>query len=506
MNATLNELLLTASPAAPALSAPGRPALSHGELRAQIDETLAWLNARGIGRNDRVAIVLPNGPEMASCFLACASGVTSAPLNPAYRAEEFEFYLSDLNAKALIVEQGSSSPALAVAAKLGVQVIELVPGDAAGRFALQAAGLALSPATNGGRALPDDVSMLLHTSGTTSRPKIVPLSQRNLAASARHIRDTLRFTAADCGLNIMPLFHIHGLIAGVMAPLAAGSQVFCTPGFNALKFFGWMDEAKPTWYTAVPTMHQAILGRASKNADIIARHPLRFLRSSSSSIPPQVIRELEEVFHAPLIESYGMTEATHQMASNPLPPAVRKPGSVGVAAGPEIAIMDESGALLPRGETGEIVIRGPNVTAGYESNPKANAEAFVNGWFRTGDQGVLDADGYLSLTGRLKEIINRGGEKISPREVDEILMDHPAVSQVVCFGLPHAKLGEEVAAVVVLREGASVTERELQTFVATRAADFKVPARILFMDEIPKGATGKLQRIGLAAKLGLAGA
>jgi acyl-CoA synthetase (AMP-forming)/AMP-acid ligase II len=301
----------------------------------------------------------------------------------------------------------------------------------------------------------------------------------------------------------MPLFHIHGLIAGVLAPLAAGSQVFCTPGFNALRFFAWMEEAAPTWYTAVPTMHQAILSRAGKNADVIARHRLRFLRSSSSSIPPQVIRELEETFGAPLIESYGMTEAAHQMASNPLPPAVRKPGSVGLAAGPEIAIMDEQGGLLPRGAVGEIVIRGPNVTSGYENNPKANAEAFVGGWFRTGDQGVIDADGYLSLTGRLKEIINRGGEKISPREVDEILMDHPAVAQVVCFGMPHAKLGEEVAAVVVVRDGAAVTERELQAFVGGRAADFKVPRRILFMDEIPKGATGKLQRIGLAARLGL---
>jgi acyl-CoA synthetase (AMP-forming)/AMP-acid ligase II len=504
MNATLTELLSSASPEAPALSAPGRPALNHGALRTLIDDTLAWLNARGIGRNDRVAIVLPNGPEMASCFLACASGVTSAPLNPAYRAEEFEFYLSDLGAKALIVEQGSSSPALAVAGRLGVKRIDLVAGAAAGSFTLQSDELALAPAAAGGRAQADDVSMLLHTSGTTSRPKIVPLSQRNLAASAQNIRDTLKFTAADCGLNIMPLFHIHGLIAGVLAPLAAGSQVFCTPGFNALKFFAWMDEARPTWYTAVPTMHQAILGRASKNLDVIARHPLRFLRSSSSSIPPQVIRELEEVFKAPLIEAYGMTEATHQMASNPLPPAVRKPGSVGLAAGPEIAIMDEDGTLLPRGSVGEIVIRGPNVTAGYENNPKANAEAFTNGWFRTGDQGVLDADGYLSLTGRLKEIINRGGEKISPREIDEILMDHPAVAQVVCFALPHPKLGEEVGAVVVRKEGAEVTERELQTFVGSRAADFKVPAKILFMDEIPKGATGKLQRIGLAAKLGLA--
>jgi acyl-CoA synthetase (AMP-forming)/AMP-acid ligase II len=288
-----------------------------------------------------------------------------------------------------------------------------------------------------------------------------------------------------------------------LAPLAAGSQVFCTPGFNALKFFGWMDEAKPSWYTAVPTMHQAIVSRASKNAEIIKRHPLRFMRSSSSSMPPQVIRELEEVFGAPLVEAYGMTEATHQMASNPLPPAVRKPGSVGLAAGPEVAIMAEDGSILPRGEIGEIVIRGDNVTAGYESNPKANAEAFVDGWFRTGDQGVLDAEGYVSLTGRLKEIINRGGEKISPREVDEILMDHAAVAQVVCFGMPHPKLGEEVAAVVVLREGLPATERELQEFVAARVADFKVPKKILFMDEIPKGATGKLQRIGLAAKLGL---
>ncbi|GAB4114271.1 MAG: acyl--CoA ligase [Rubrivivax sp.] len=503
---TLSQLLARGSEAAVALSAPGRPPLTHGALRALIAGTLARLNALGIGRNDRVAIVLDNGPEMAACFIACASGVTSAPLNPAYREDEFDFYLSDLRAKALIVARGSTSPVVAVAERHGVRVLDLVvpEGAPAGLFTLEPRVPGADvPAARGGFAEEGDVSMLLHTSGTTSRPKIVPLSQANLAASATHIRHTLQFTEQDCGLNIMPLFHIHGLIAGVLAPLAAGSQVFCTPGFNALKFFGWMDEAKPTWYTAVPTMHQAILARASKNLEVIARHPLRFLRSSSSSIPPQVIRELEETFKAPLIESYGMTEATHQMASNPLPPAVRKPGSVGLAAGPEIAIMGEDGSLLPRGATGEIVIRGPNVTAGYENNPQANAEAFVNGWFRTGDQGVLDADGYLSLTGRLKEIINRGGEKISPREVDEILMDHPAVAQVVCFGMPHPKLGEEVAAVVVLREGAAATERELQAFVGTRAAEFKVPKKILFMDEIPKGATGKLQRIGLAAKLGL---
>ena len=506
MSRTLKDLLAQGAEAAAAVSAPGRPTLSHGALRLLIDATLARLNGLGLGRNDRVAIVLDNGPEMATCFLACANGVASAPLNPSYRADEFEFYLSDLNAKALIVGRGSASPAVDVAVKLGVPIIDLVSDAAspAGSFTLEPrrAGAA-TPATNGGYAAPEDVSMVLHTSGTTSRPKIVPLSQCNLAASASNIARTLQFSSKDCGLNIMPLFHIHGLIAGVLAPLSAGSQVFCTPGFNALKFFGWMDEAKPTWYTAVPTMHQAILGRASRSADVIARNPLRFLRSSSSSIPPQVIRELEEVFHAPLIEAYGMTEATHQMCSNPLPPALRKPGTVGQAAGPEVAIMSEDGVLLARGETGEIVIRGPNVTAGYESNPKANAEAFHNGWFRTGDQGVMDAEGYVSITGRLKEIINRGGEKISPREVDEILMDHPAVAQVVCFGMPHPKLGEEVAAVVVLREGQQASERELQEFVAQRAADFKVPKKVLFMPEIPKGATGKLQRIGLAAKLGL---
>ena len=507
MSDTLATLLASGAEDAPALSAPGRPTLSHGDLRRLIATTLGRLNGLGIGRNDRVAIVLDNGPEMAACFIACASGVTSAPLNPAYRADEFEFYLSDLDAKALVVAQGSASPSVAVAEKLGVRLIDLVvdAGAAAGAFRLVPRGDDAPPVAPV-YAQPDDVSMLLHTSGTTSRPKIVPLSQGNLAASARHIGRTLAFTPADCGLNIMPLFHIHGLIAGVLSPLAAGSQVYCTPGFNALKFFGWMEEARPTWYTAVPTMHQAILSRAGKNAETISRFPLRFIRSSSSSMPPQVIRELEEVFKAPLIESYGMTEATHQMASNPLPPAVRKPGSVGIAAGPEVRIMGEDGSLLAAGEIGEIVIRGPNVTRGYLNNEKANAEGFRNGWFRTGDQGVMDEEGYVSLTGRLKEIINRGGEKVSPREVDEVLMDHPAVAQVVCFGMPHPKLGEEVAAVVVLREGQQATERDLQAFLGTRLADFKVPKKILFMDEIPKGATGKLQRIGLAQKLGLGAA
>jgi acyl-CoA synthetase (AMP-forming)/AMP-acid ligase II len=426
-------------------------------------------------------------------------------LNPAYRADEFEFYLTDLRAKALVVERGSASPALAIAEKLGLLVLDLVPSaGGAGAFELVARGAAQrSPSPLGGPATADDIALILHTSGTTSRPKIVPLSQRNVSASAQNVRDTLALGPGDTGLQIMPLFHIHGLIAGLLAPLAAGGCIFCTPGFNALKFFAWMREARPTWYTAVPTMHQAIVARAGGNRAIIEDNPLRFVRSSSSSLPPQVIRELEAAFHAPVIEAYGMTEAAHQMASNPLN-GKRIPGSVGVAAGPEVAIMDASGVLVPAGTTGEIVIRGVNVTGGYENNPSANRDAFTNGWFRTGDQGVMTADGYVSITGRLKEIINRGGEKISPREVDEVLMDHPAVAQVVTFAFPHDKLGEEVAAAVVLREGQSVDGKQLQKFVAGRLADFKVPRKILLLDEIPKGPTGKLQRIGLAEKLGLA--
>ncbi|MEP7302692.1 MAG: acyl--CoA ligase [Caldimonas sp.] len=509
MAETFETLLAAGADAAPALAAPGRPTLTHGALRELAAATVASLNSAGAGRNDRVAIVLDNGPEMAACFIACAAGTASAPLNPAYRADELEFYLSDLNARLLIVAAGSSSPAVAVADKLGVAIVELVvdAGAPAGSFRLvprrPPAAADAVPAARSGFSGPDDFAMVLHTSGTTSRPKIVPLSVANLCASAANIRASLELSAADRGLNIMPLFHIHGLIAGVLAPLSAGSSVYCTPGFNALKFFAWMDAAKPTWYTAVPTMHQAIVGRAKGNAETIRNNPLRFMRSSSSSMPPQVIRELEEIFGAPLVEAYGMTEATHQMASNPLPPRLRKPGTVGLPAGPQIEIMAGSGELLGPGGTGEIVIRGANVTAGYENNPEANAEGFRDGWFRTGDQGVKDADGYLSITGRLKEIINRGGEKVSPREVDEILMDHPAVAQVVTFGMPHPKLGEEVAAVVVLRPGSAATDRELQAFVAERAADYKVPKKILFMDEIPKGATGKLQRIGLAQKLGL---
>ena len=346
-------------------------------------------------------------------------------------------------------------------------------------------------------------ALILHTSGTTSRPKMVPLSQANLLASAGNIAATLRLAAADRCLNVMPLFHIHGLMAPVLATLRVGAEVACTPGFDALRFFAWLKDTKPTWYSAVPTMHQAILARARRNEAAVRESALRFVRSSSASLPPQVMKALEDTFGAPVIEAYAMTEAAHQMCSNPLPPSPRKPGCVGPAAGPEVAIMDASGTALAQGAEGEIVIRGENVTAGYLNNPGANATAFHGDWFRTGDQGVMDADGYVKVTGRLKEIINRGGEKIAPLEVDEVLLDHAAVAQVCTFAMPHEKLGEEVAAAVVLADGAEASARDLRQFAAERLADFKTPRRIVFVDEIPKGPTGKIQRIGLAAALGL---
>jgi acyl-CoA synthetase (AMP-forming)/AMP-acid ligase II len=502
---SIPELLLRGADAAGAIgSTDDVPPLAYRELRELMESTVARLNSFGIGRGDRVAIVLRNGPEMATSFVCVAAGATTAPLNPGYRAQELEFYLADLKAKALIVEPGPS-PAREAAQKLGVALIELHSQRelGAGSFTLESA-LSGKPARRG-LAEADDIGLLLHTSGTTSsRPKLVPLLQRNLAASARNIVESLDLQPGDLCLNIMPLFHIHGLMAATLASLAAGAHVCCTPGFNMLRYFTWLEEVKPTWTTAVPTMHQAILDRAPRHRGIVSQNRLRLIRSSSASLPARVMIELEEAFDAPVIEAYGMTEAAHQMASNPLPPRERKPGSVGVPAGPEIAILGEGGTFLRKGETGEVLIRGSSVTPGYENNPDANQASFIDGWFRTGDQGLLDEDGYLHLTGRLKELINRGGEKFSPLEIDQVLMNHPAVLQVVAFALPHEKLGEEPAAAVVLREGHTATERELHDFVHARLPAFKVPRKIVIVQEIPKGPTGKLQRIGLAKRLGLA--
>ena len=510
MSRTVSTLIADHDASAPAIGAPGRNWLSYGGLRNLTSQVIETLHAIGIGRGDRVAIVLPNGPEMATAFFSIAHVAITAPLNPAYRQEEYEFYLEDLKAKALVVAHDYDGPAIPAARKFGVTIVRLSFDESgpAGNFSLSSA----SKLGECDTAAPgeDDIALILHTSGTTSRPKIVPLLQSNVYASARNILKSLALTPDDRCLNVMPLFHIHGLIAAVSASLAAGAQISCAPGFNALRFFAQLEAVKPTWYTAVPTMHQAIVARADRNRKIIERANLRFLRSSSASLPAPVMQALVTTFGAPVIEAYGMTEATHQMCCNPLPPRVQKPGSVGVAAGPEVRIADEEeDRLLESSATGEIVIFGPNVTPGYEGNPKANESSFFMAegkrWFRTGDQGAFDEGGYLNLTGRLKEIINRGGEKISPLEVDAVMLSHPEVAQAVCFAVPHDKLGEEIAAAVVLKEGSKLDERAIRDFAAQRITDFKVPRSVVILEEIPKGATGKIQRIGMAEKLGLTG-
>ncbi|WP_310428753.1 AMP-binding protein [Chamaesiphon sp. VAR_48_metabat_135_sub] len=504
--ATLSVLLADIArktPDAIALLAPGHQPLSYSQLDRQIAEIGTMLRCWGISRTDRVALVLPNGATMAVAFLAIAAHATCAPLNPAYGDREFNFYLSDLQPKALIIAADLDSPAREVAKRLGIAIVELspIPGAPAGIFTLTGTEIDAPPPNT--VAKPTDIALVLHTSGTTSRPKLVPLTQQNLCSSAQHIRTTLALTAADRALNVMPLFHIHGLVGVLLSSLSGGSSIICTPGFSGADFFDWIATFSPTWYSAVPTIHQQVLARAAANLEIVRQHPLRFIRSSSASLPAPVMSSLEETFNTPTIEAYGMTEAAHQMASNPLPPGSRKAGSVGVPVGSEMTILDRFGAELAIGQVGEVCIRGDNVTSGYEQNPTANATAFINGWFRTGDLGYFDPDGYLFLRGRIKEIINRGGEKISPQEVDEVLMEHPAIAQVVTFAAPHTLLGEEVGVAIVLKPQATTTELAIKQFVAERLADFKVPRVVVFVQEIPKGATGKLQRIGLAEKLSL---
>ena len=488
----------------PALLAEDGSVLSHDGLRATLARLRDRMRSLGIGVGDRIAVVLPNGPAAAVAFLAAAVTGCAAPLNPRYRSDELRFYLEDLRARVLITgDSGGEAAREAVGDEVlclrmqgRMDGLELVPDGGS------SAGADTARELSDPRA--HDVALVLHTSGTTSRPKIVPLRQRNLGRSAAGIADSLQLTAADRSLNVMPLFHIHGLLAGLLAPLSVGGSVAATEGFDAFRFFSQLRTLRPTYYTAVPTMHQMVLARSARHAGEARSAGLRFVRSSSASLPAPVLDDLRELFDVPVIEAYGMTEATHQMCANPLPPGAAKIRSVGLPTGIQLAILDEAGRLRPPGARGEVSIKGPTVIDGYENNPRADEAAFTDGWFRTGDEGYLDDDGYLFLTGRLKEQINRGGEKVSPLEVDEVLLRHDAVAQAVTFAMPHDKLGEEVAAAVVLAQDATATEPELRDHVGRSLAAFKVPRRVVFCDELPKGPTGKLQRIGLAQRLGLA--
>lgn len=492
------------TPNANAIVAPGHSPLTYSKLSEQVHYVISFLNSIGIGRNDCVATVLSNGPDMAVAFISIASCATVAPLNPAYSVKEFDRYFSLLKPKAIVLASGQTAQARLAAQARNITIIDVFfeQEKEAGAFKL-VGGKRAKPKYKG-FSKAEDTALILHTSGTTSQPKQVPLTQMNLLTSAHNVRSSLNLVASDRALNIMPLFHIHGIIASLLSSLVSGGSIVCVPDFNATEFFQWVKTFKPTWYTAVPTMHQSILDRADKCYEIVESCQLRFIRSSSSALPSSVLMALESTFKVPVIEAYGMTEATHQIASNPLPPEVRKTGSVGLAGGPQVKIMSESEPIiLPKNSIGEIIISGSNVTSGYLGNPEANHHSFVDSWFRTGDLGYIDADGYLFITGRIKEMINRGGEKIAPVEVDEVLLAYPPIAQAVTFAIPHSRLGEEVAAVVVLHEDAETTKKEIQEFVAARLGLFKVPKHIVITDEIPKSATGKTQRIGLAEKLGL---
>ena len=487
---TLINLLETGDPSRPAIVAPDGPTITYGSLRTQVESLSRQLRALGIQRDDRVVIVLPNGIETIVAFLAVSAVATAAPLNAAYKADEMRFFMEDTGPRALITAPGVGDVARSEAPASAVMIEVSLGSDGEVSF---------SPAGDSSAGFdapsPDDVALVLHTSGTTSRPKRVPLRHRNLAVSASNIVASYALAPEDVSLCIMPLFHVHGLMASTLSTLLSGGTVVVPPRFNPLNFWPVVREHSVTWSTAVPTMHQALLARAGRDKSAAGARPhdtLRFLRSCSAPLGREAMLEMEDRFGVPVLEAYGMTEASHQMTSNPLPPLKRVPGSVGPGTGVEVGIMDEAGLLLQPQERGEVVIKGPNVIDGYENNPEANASSFTNGWFRTGDQGTLDSSGYLELTGRLKEMINRSGEKISPLEIDDVFASHPAVAEAVSFAVPHRTHGEEPQVAVVLE--AEVTKAELTGFCKERLADFKVPRVIHIVDEIPRTATGKVQR------------
>lgn len=494
---------LTAAVAAAAGAAPDRPAIEGVDHAAWSYRDLLGITARlgadlagaGLRPGDRVAIVLPPGLPTAAVLLAVAAVASAAPYNPELRQGELESYFADGRVR-LVLTDHRCHAAVAAAAATGLPVAFLDDG-ASERPTLDIAALPDAPGGPSGAA---DEALVLHTSGTTSRPKPVPLTHANLIASAENVAGTLALTPNDRSLTVMPLFHIHGIVAGLLAPLLSGGTSVVVPGFAADRFGPQFAAADPTWYSAVPAIHQAILDAGPE----VPGHRLRFIRSSSSALPEPVRTRLERVFGVPVLEAYGMTEAAHQIASNRLPPADRKPGSVGRPAGPEVAVLDPTGHPLPPGATGEVAVRGANVTAGYDAPAEVNAAAFANGWLRTGDEGRFDADGDLFLTGRLKEMINRGGEKITPREIEDVLLTHPDVAQAAVFAAPHPHLGEDVAAALVPAAGRTIDIAHVRLSVRELLAHFKVPRRIVVLDDLPKSATGKVQRSNLAALLGVA--
>ncbi len=482
-----------------AVLAPGRPPLSYYRLCGQIENVISFLNDHGLGRDGRIAAVLPNGPEMAVLFLSVIAGSAFVPLAPSYTEEEYETYLSDLRVSALIVASGSDLRARSVAIRNKIPVIEMTPhkgDDAAGLFDLKWSTGDRPKSGRSGFSGPKDVALVLVTSGTSSQAKVAPLSQDNIFAAAWYVASTLELTSADRCLNIMPMYHITGLVSPVLASILAGGSVLCTTEVSTDDFEAWLRNYSPTWYSAVPAIHQAIVDKAERSCRDLKGTSLRFVRSTTSPLFEPLFLRLEQLFGIPVVQSYGLTEAL-PISSTPLNPYRRKPASVGTPVS-EIAIVDELGQPLGCGNVGEILVRGPQVFDGYEGHLDANESAFTDGWFRTGDTGYLDEENYLHITGRLKEMINRGGQKVSPFEVETVLMGHSAVREAAVFSIPHGRLGEAVAAAVVLKDLASVSEAELQRYMAKHLTHFKVPQQVIITDSITKGPTGKFRRSGLS--------
>jgi acyl-CoA synthetase (AMP-forming)/AMP-acid ligase II/acyl carrier protein len=480
-----------------AILAPERVPMTYDALWSHTREVVRGLRSHRVGRTDRVAVVLPDGPEAAVAMVAVAAGAVCVPLNPGFTYDEYQRYFGELHLAALLIHAHSNSASRRAAHTLGIPVIEVVtpPHDLAGAFSI----LGHAPQRAGYDEFAsgaDDAFMLL-TSGSTSRPKTVPLTHASVCLSACNVGIALELGSRDRLLSVLPLFHGHGLISGLLAALAAGSSVVCTPGFDARSFFGWLTEFRPTWYTAVPAIHQAILREADPHKETARRSSLRLVRSASTSLVHEVFGGVAALFGVPVIDTYGMTEAATQIAANPL--QRQKPGSVGRPAGPEIAILDSKGRRLPSGKRGEIALRGPTITRGYDNDAAATASAFRDNWFRTGDLGYLDAEGYLFIVGRIKEIIHKGAQKVAPAEVEQALLNHPDVIDAAVFPVPHRQLGADVAAAVVLRQDAKVSAPSLRDFARERLVGFKVPGLIWIVPEIPKGAGGKIKRGELTA-------
>ncbi|WJX66555.1 Ribonuclease ageritin [Trifolium repens] len=497
-------------PSRRAISVAGKLDLTHSHLNQLVESAANHLISVGIKPNDVVALTFPNTVEYVILFLAVIRvRATAAPLNAAYTSEEFEFYLSDSESKLLLTPLEGNEPAQTAATKLKIQLgsaslIKTIEEDET-KFSFSISLNKSESELNSVNSVnsvtklinePSDVSLFLHTSGTTSRPKGVPLSQHNLVSSVRNIESVYRLSESDSTVIVLPLFHVHGLIAGLLSSLGAGGAVALPSAgrFSASTFWKDMIQHNATWYTAVPTIHQIILDRHLNNPEPVYPR-LRFIRSCSASLAPVILGRLEDAFGAPVLEAYAMTEATHLMASNPLPQdGAHKAGSVGKPVGQEMAILDESGRILENEVNGEVCIRGENVTKGYKNNEEANKAAFLFGWFHTGDIGYFDSDGYLHLVGRIKELINRGGEKISPIEVDAVLLSHPDVAQAVAFGVPDQKYGEEIHCAIIPREGSNIDEAEVLRFCKKNLTSFKVPKKVFLTDSLPKTATGKILR------------